>query len=73
MDARVLMVWSAITQSSMRTAKARKAIRKRLQKSRERLNRTRSRLMRWRIEMTAIILLGLALEPVNRNIWTVPR
>jgi len=73
MDARVRILWSVITQSSVRTAQACKAIRKRLQKSRERLIRTRSGLMRWRIEVTAMIFLALTLEPVHRNIWTVPR
>ena len=64
MDARMLMLWSTITQSAVRT---RKVIKKRLQRSRERLHRARRRLLQWRINMTAMVFLALALEPVNRN------
>ena len=70
MDARMLMLWSTITQSAVRTVQARKVIKKRLQRSRERLHRARRRLLQWRINMTAMVFLALALEPVNRNVYS---
>ena len=73
MLARMLILWCTLTQSVACTAQARKRIRKRLQRSREQLNQTRRRLLQWRINVAAMVFLAPALEPVNRNVWTVLR
>ena len=73
MLARMLILWCTLTRSVARTAQARKHIRKRLQRSREQLNQTRRRLLQRRINVAAMVFLALALEPVNRNVWTVLR